>query len=96
MSVSARSTGTFPAFRGRLDGQALLGCWRGDLATSPSGGSESVCRWVFFAVDTSQLDKASRLVACDSDHHAIACRGVDDSFQSSMCEWNGQREVATI
>jgi hypothetical protein len=51
---------------------------------------------VFFAVDTSQLDEAARLVAGDSDHHGRDCRGVDDSYQSSMYEWNGQREVATI
>jgi hypothetical protein len=74
----------------------LLGCWRGDLATSPGGGGESVRRWVFFAVDISQLDEAARLVTGDSDHHGGNCRGVDDSCQSSMYEWNGQREVATI
>ena len=60
------------------------------------GGSDSVRRWVFFAVDASQLDEAARLVAGDSDHHDRDCRGVDDSYQSSMYEWNGQREVATI
>ena len=74
----------------------LLGCRRGDLATGPSGGGESVRRWVFFTVDISQLDKAARLVTGDSDHHGSDFRGVDDSYQSSMYEWNGQREVATI
>jgi hypothetical protein len=59
------------------------------------GGSDSVRRWVFFAVDIRPLDKAARLVTRDSDHLGRDWRGVDDSYQSPMCEWDGQREVAT-
>jgi hypothetical protein len=58
----------------------LLGCWRGDLATGPSGGGEPVRLWVFLAVDISQLDAAARLVTGHSDHHGRDCRRVDDSY----------------
>jgi hypothetical protein len=51
---------------------------------------------VFFSAHVSQLDKATRLISGDSDHHGGDCQGFDDSYESSMCEWNGQREVATI
>jgi hypothetical protein len=74
----------------------LLGCWRGDVATGPRGGGESVRRWVFFTVDIRPLDKAARLVTRDSDHLGRDWRGVDGSYQFRMCEWDGQREVATI
>ena len=93
--VPAPIVAPVPATGGRLVAKRLLCCWRGDLATSCDGG-ESFRRWVFFAVDISRLDKAARLLPGDSHHHGGDCEGVDDAYQSSMCEWNDQLEVATI